>query len=138
MKKKWGMSFSKMKLKYEERSGRDFREEAHTQVHYGIKKYKRCNSRGIKKWFNTILKMHGKNLNKFHALKWNIKKMDEEDRELLREHSRLKKELQEDFQKLYKVIKQILPEIERTETVKRLDQERDKFKKKHPELFEWS
>jgi hypothetical protein len=34
------------------------------------------------------------------------------------------------------VIKQILPEIERTETVKRLDQERDKFKKKHPELFE--
>ena len=62
--------------------------------------------------------------------------MDEEDRELLREHSRLKKELQEDFQMFYKVIKQILLEIERTETVKRLDQERDKFKKKHPELFE--
>lgn len=62
--------------------------------------------------------------------------MDEEDRELLREHSRLKKELQEDFQKIYKVIKQILLEIERTETVKRMDQERDKFKKKHPELFE--
>jgi DNA-directed RNA polymerase subunit H (RpoH/RPB5) len=62
--------------------------------------------------------------------------MDEEDRELLREHSRLKKELQEDFQMFYKVIKQILPEIERTETVKRLGQERDKFKKKHPELFE--
>ena len=84
-----------MKLKYEERSGRDFREEAHTQVHYGIKNYKRCNSSGMKKWFNTILKMHGKNLNKFHALKWNIKKMDEEGRELLREHSRLKEELQE-------------------------------------------
>ena len=62
--------------------------------------------------------------------------MDEEDRELLREHSRLKKELQEDFQKIYKVIKQILLEIELTETVNRLDQERDKFKKKHPELFE--
>ena len=62
--------------------------------------------------------------------------MDEEDRELLREHPRLKKELQEDFQKIYKVIKQILLEIERTETVNRLDQERDKFKKKHPELFE--
>ncbi len=69
MKKKWGNSFTKMKLKYEERSGRDFREEAHTQVHYGIKKYKRSNSRGMKKWFNTILKMHGKNLNKFHGLK---------------------------------------------------------------------
>lgn len=62
--------------------------------------------------------------------------MDEEDRELLRENTRLKKELQEDFQMFYKVIKQILLEIERTETVKRLDQERDKFKKKHPELFE--
>ena len=62
--------------------------------------------------------------------------MDEEDRELLREHSRLIKELQEDFQVFYKVVQRILPEIERTETVKRLDQERDQFKKKHPELFE--
>ena len=62
--------------------------------------------------------------------------MDEEGRELLREHSQLKKELQEEFQNYYKVNKQILPEIERTETVKRLDQERDKFNKKHPELFD--
>jgi hypothetical protein len=62
--------------------------------------------------------------------------MDEEDRELLREHSRLIKELQEDFQVFYKVVQRILPEIERTETVKRLDQERDEFKKKCPELFE--
>ena len=54
--------------------------------------------------------------------------MDEEDRELLREHSRLKKELQEDFYKFYKVIKKILPEIESTDTVKRLDQERDKLR----------
>ena len=62
--------------------------------------------------------------------------MDEEDKELLREHSRLKKELQEEFQKFYKLIKQILPEIERTETVKSLEHERDKFNKKHPELFD--
>jgi hypothetical protein len=62
--------------------------------------------------------------------------MDEEDRELLREHSRLIKGLQEDFQNFYKVVQRILPEIERTETVKRLDQDRDKFKKKHPELFQ--
>ena len=55
--------------------------------------------------------------------------MDEEDRELLREHSRLKKELQEDSYKFYKVIKKILPEIESTDTVKRLDQERDKLRK---------
>ena len=62
--------------------------------------------------------------------------MDEEDRELLREHSRLKKELQEEFQKFYKLIKQILPEIERTETVKRLEHELYKFNKKQPELFD--
>ena len=69
MKKKWGMSFSKMSLKMEDRSGRDIREEAHTMIHHMIKKYKGCNARGMKKWFNTLSKMHGKNLDKFHALK---------------------------------------------------------------------
>ena len=69
MKKKWGMSFSKMSLKMEERSGRDIREEAHTMIHHMIKKYNGCNTRGMKKWFNTVSKMHGKNLDKFHALK---------------------------------------------------------------------
>lgn len=49
--------------------------------------------------------------------------MNEEDRELLREHSRLIKELQEDFQKFYKVIKHILPEIEHTKTLTRLEKE---------------
>ena len=53
--------------------------------------------------------------------------MDEEDRELLREHSRLIKELQEEFQKFYKVINHILPEIEHTKTLTRLEKEKEDF-----------
>ena len=62
--------------------------------------------------------------------------MDAEDKKLLKEHSQKMADLQNDFQVFYKVVQRILPEIERTETVKRLDQERDDFKKKHPELFQ--
>jgi succinate dehydrogenase/fumarate reductase-like Fe-S protein len=53
--------------------------------------------------------------------------MDEEDRELLREHSRLIKELQEDFQKFFKVMQKILPEIEETRTLHRIEQDRKDF-----------
>ena len=62
--------------------------------------------------------------------------MDEEEKELLRKHTQQMAEMQNDFQVFYRVVQRILPEIERTETVKRLDQERDDFKKKHPELFQ--
>ena len=62
--------------------------------------------------------------------------MDPFEKELLRNHMQQMADLQNDFQVFYKVVQRILPEIERTETVKRLDQERDQFKKKHPELFE--
>ena len=62
--------------------------------------------------------------------------MTAEEKELLRKHTQQMADLQNDFQVFYKVVQRILPEIERTETVKRLDQERDEFKKKCPELFE--
>ena len=62
--------------------------------------------------------------------------MTEEEKELLRKHTQQMAEMQNDFQVFYRVVQRILPEIERTETVKRLDQERDDFKKKCPELFE--
>jgi len=62
--------------------------------------------------------------------------MDAEEKKLLSENTAAMRDMQNDFQVFYKVVQRILPEIERTETVKRLDQERDKFKKKHPELFE--
>ena len=55
--------------------------------------------------------------------------MDEEDRELLRENSRLIKELQEDFQKFYKAVKYLIPEIEHTKTITRLEKEKEDFMK---------
>ena len=58
--------------------------------------------------------------------------MDEEDRKLIREHSRLIKGLQEDFQKFYKVVKYLIPEIEHTKTVNRKLQEFEEFKKRNP------
>jgi len=64
------------------------------------------------------------------------KSMDEADRELLREnsrligeHSRLIKELQEDFQKFYKAVKYLIPEIEHTKTITRLEKEKEDFMK---------
>jgi len=53
--------------------------------------------------------------------------MDEEDRELLREHSCLIKVLQADFQKFFKVMQKILPEIEETRTLRRIEQDRKDF-----------
>ena len=69
MEKKWGITYSKLNVKHEERSGRDTRQEAHNQIHWAIKKFNGCKTRGIKEWFNKVSKMHGKNLDKFHALK---------------------------------------------------------------------
>ena len=62
--------------------------------------------------------------------------MNPEDKKILQDHSHLIQQLQDDMQTFFKVVQRILPEIERTETVKRLDQERDEFKRKCPELFE--
>ena len=63
--------------------------------------------------------------------------MDESDRELLREnsrligeHSRLIKEVQEDFQKFYKAVKYLIPEIEHTKTITRLEKEMEESMKK--------
>jgi|TARA_B110000914_G_C15191920_1_gene322173 hypothetical protein len=63
--------------------------------------------------------------------------MDEEDRELLREnsrligeHSRLIKEVQEDFQKFYKAVKYFIPEIEHTKTLTRMEKEMEESMKK--------
>ena len=69
LKNKWGITFSKMSKKYEERSGRDFREEAHNMIYRAIKKFNGCNTSGMKKWFDTVSKLHSKNLDKFHAIK---------------------------------------------------------------------
>ena len=56
--------------------------------------------------------------------------MDAEDKKLLREHTQKMAEMQNDFQTFYKIIKQILPEIEHTKTLTRLEKEMSDSKKK--------
>ena len=55
--------------------------------------------------------------------------MDDEDKKLLKEHSQKMADLQNDFQMFYKIVKQILPEIEHTKTLTRLEKEMSDFKK---------
>jgi hypothetical protein len=55
--------------------------------------------------------------------------MDAEDKKLLKEHSQKMADLQNDFQMFYKIVKQILPEIEHTKTLTRLEKEMSDFKK---------
>ena len=56
--------------------------------------------------------------------------MDAEDKKLLREHTQKMAEMQNDFQTFYKIIKQILPEIEHTKTLTRLEKEMSDSRKK--------
>ena len=56
--------------------------------------------------------------------------MDDEDKKLLKEHSQKMADLQNDFQMFYKIVKQILPEIEHTKTLTRLEKEMSDSKKK--------
>ena len=53
--------------------------------------------------------------------------MTESEQKLIAEHSAAIRELQNDFQKFFKVVQRILPEIEETRTLKRLEQERKNF-----------
>ena len=56
--------------------------------------------------------------------------MDAEDKKLLREHSQKMADLQNDFQMFYKIVKHILPEIEHTKTLTRLEKEHQESMKK--------
>ena len=56
--------------------------------------------------------------------------MDAEDKKLLKEHSQKMADLQNDFQMFYKIVKAILPEIEHTKTLTRLEKEMSDFKKR--------
>ena len=53
--------------------------------------------------------------------------MDDEDKKLLKEHSQKMADLQNDFQMFYKIVKAILPEIEHTKTLTRLEKEKEDF-----------
>ena len=56
--------------------------------------------------------------------------MNSEDKKLLSENTAAIKEMQNDFQKFYKFIKHILPEIEHTKTLTRLEKEMEESRKK--------
>lgn len=56
--------------------------------------------------------------------------MDAEEKELLRKHTQQMAEIQNDFQTFYKIVKQILPEIEHTKTLTRLEKRMNDSRKK--------
>jgi hypothetical protein len=55
--------------------------------------------------------------------------MTEEEKKLLSENTAALREMQNDFQTFYKIVKAILPEIEHTKTLTRLEKEKDDFMK---------
>ena len=56
--------------------------------------------------------------------------MNKDQEKLLSENTAAIKEMQNDFQKFYKFIKHILPEIEHTKTLTRLEKEMEESRKK--------
>jgi len=55
--------------------------------------------------------------------------MTEEEKKLLSENTAAMRDMQNDFQTFYKIVKAILPEIEHTKTLTRLEKEKDEFMK---------
>ena len=56
--------------------------------------------------------------------------MNKDQDKLLSENTAAIREIQDDFQKFYKFIKHILPEIEHTKTLTRLEKEMEESRKK--------
>ena len=54
--------------------------------------------------------------------------MESEEKKIISEHTQAMKDLIQEFQKCYRVMSPILPEIENTDTAKRIKAERDKIK----------
>jgi len=55
--------------------------------------------------------------------------MTEEEKKIITENTAAIREMQSDFQTFYKIVKAILPEIEHTKTLTRLEKEKDDFMK---------
>ena len=56
--------------------------------------------------------------------------MDAEEKKLLHEHTQQMADLQNDFQTFYKIVKHLVPEIEHTKTLTRLEKEMSDSRKK--------
>ena len=53
--------------------------------------------------------------------------MTDSEQKLIAEHSAAIRELQNDFQKFFRIVQRILPEIEETRTMRRIEQDRKDF-----------
>ena len=60
--------------------------------------------------------------------------MNKEQEKILSENTAAIREMQNDFQKFYKFVKCLLPEIEHTKTLTRLEKEMEDFKKRNWDL----
>jgi len=56
--------------------------------------------------------------------------MTKEEKELLEKHTAQMAEMQNDFQTFYKIVKHLVPEIEHTKTLTRLEKEMNDSRKK--------
>jgi len=56
--------------------------------------------------------------------------MTEEEKKLVAENTAALRDMQNDFQTFYKIVKAILPEIEHTKTLTRLEKEMEESRKK--------
>jgi len=55
--------------------------------------------------------------------------MDAEEKEILRKHTAQMAEMQNEFQTFYKIVKHLVPEIEHTKTLTRMEKGLSDFKK---------
>lgn len=67
LKTKWHFTYTELAASQGKRSGRDYRQEAHTLVNTAVTKTGGCETIGMKKWFKDFEKIHENNLNKFHS-----------------------------------------------------------------------
>jgi hypothetical protein len=67
IKEKWGIDYSKITNEQKKRTGRNFKQEAHTLIKKAVEKNGGCNTGKMKAWFKNIQTIYEKNLDKFHA-----------------------------------------------------------------------
>lgn len=67
LKDEWGFTFTEKATEQEERTGRDYRKEAHSLVNTVSQKTGGCQTDGMKQWFRKFQGLHEKNLTKFHS-----------------------------------------------------------------------
>jgi hypothetical protein len=68
-KKKWGTTYTAVSKQSEEESGRNYRQEAHTQIKTVAKNKGGCETAEMKRWVGFLRSKHTKNLERFHSSK---------------------------------------------------------------------